>query len=115
MRSRFLIFAPKPLTSPAKHSPARRFRRHLLAQLRDNITTMRAIKLDYLTLAKRIRLEDALALSPNDYTPTGVPRLPRHAIKALLDGSYADVGGRHILTEVQPRLEDRGVCLKRSQ
>lgn len=101
MRSRFLMFARKPLTSPAKHNPARRFRRHLFAQLRDNVTTVRAIKRDYLTIAKRITLKDALALSPNDYTPTSVPRLARHAIKALLDGSYADVGGRSILTRVK--------------
>lgn len=97
MQSTVLIFARKPLPQPAFRR-MRQMRRGRLARLRDDIFIMRAIKRDYVTIAKRsgISPEDTRDLSPKTYKSSAVPRLTRHAIKALLTGRHAHVGGKAI-------------------
>jgi hypothetical protein len=71
--------------------------------LRDDIAIMRTIKLDYVTIASRLGVspEDARDLSPRTYNSGAVPRLTRHAVKALLNGRHAHVGGKAIPTRAK--------------
>lgn len=104
MQPTVLMFARKPPARPAgRLQAARRSRRRLLARLRDDIAIMRAIKVDYFTIAKRLSIspEDARALSPKACTPPSTPRLTRHTIKALLNGKHAHVGGKAIATRAK--------------
>lgn len=102
MQSIVVMFARKPLPQPAFRR-VRRTRRSRLARLRDDISIMRAIKLDYVTIAKRLGIspEDARDLSPKTYNSGAVPRLTRHAINALLNGRHAHVGGKAIPTRAK--------------
>lgn len=103
MQSTVVMFARKPLPGAPHRRPSRRTRRHLLARLRDDIAIMRTIKIDFATIARRLSIspEDARALSPKAYTPPATPRLTRHAIKALLNGKHAKVGGKTIPTRAK--------------
>jgi hypothetical protein len=103
MQGAVVMFARKPLPRPASRRPARRSRRSFLARLRDDIAIMRMIKLDLVTIARRLGIspEDARDLSPKFNKPAAMPRLTRHAIKALLNGRHAHLGGKAIATRAK--------------
>lgn len=102
MQSTVVMLALKPQPRPA-HRPARRSRRKMLARLRDDIAIMRAIKIDYATIAKRLSIspEDARALSPKINKPAAQPRISRDAIKALVKGRHAHLGSKTIPTRAR--------------
>lgn len=93
MQSAVVMFARKPLARPLLWP-----RRSLLARLRDQIAILRTINIDHATIGKtlRITVEDVRALSPKINQPATQRRLTRHAVRALVAGRYANVGGRTI-------------------
>lgn len=97
MQSTIVMFARKPLPRPI-YQPSRRPRRNLLARLRDQIAILRMIDLDYTTIGKTLRIseEDVRALSPKTNQPATARKLKRHAIRALVKGRHARIGGQTI-------------------
>lgn len=97
MQPAVLMYARKPLPRPA-FQPARRGRRNLLTRLRDEITILRTIEFDHVSIGKALRIspEDTRALSPKTNKQNQPQHLKRHAIHALLKGRYAHLGGKTI-------------------
>lgn len=96
MQSAVVMFARKSLARPLLQ--LRRPRRSLLGRLRDQIAILRMINIDHATIGRtlRITVEDVRALSPKINQPATERRLTRHAIRALVKGRHAHVGGRTI-------------------
>jgi hypothetical protein len=103
MQSTVVMFAREPPLRPAGHRLMQRSGRHILARLRDDIAIIRAIKIDYVTISLRLEIsqEEARALNSRAHTPPAMSRLTRHAIKALLNGRHAHVGGKAIQTRAK--------------
>ncbi len=102
MQSTVVMFARKPLPRPLLQ-PMRRTTRGLLARLRDQIAILHMIDFDHAAIGEtlRISLEDARALSPKINNSDATRRLTRHAVKALLRGRHARVGGRTLPTRAK--------------
>lgn len=97
MQSTVVMFDRKPEPRSLPQSPQRP-RRTLLARFRDQIAILRMIDLDYTTIGKTLRIseEDVRALSPKINQPATARKLTRRAIRALVKGRYARIGGQTI-------------------
>lgn len=95
MQHTVLMYARQPQPQTPMRE-LRRKRRSLLARLRDDIAIMRSIQIDRATIAKYLRIEpeDVQALSQKTASRDTPLRLTRYAIKALLNGRYAALGGK---------------------
>lgn len=102
MQSAIVMFSRKPLPRLTLQS-SRRPRRNLLTRLRDQIAILRLLDLDHATIGKTLRIseEDVRALSPKINQPATTRQLTRHAIRALVKGRHARVGGQTISTRAK--------------
>lgn len=106
MQNAIAMFARGHPPQPAL-LPMRRATRSILARLRDNIAILRTIGFDHATIAQTLAIseEESRVLSPKIYKPAATPRLTRHAIKALLNGRHAHIGGKAIPTRARNLLK----------
>lgn len=97
MQTAIVMFSRKPRPRPALQS-SRRPRRNLLTRLREQIAILRLLDVDHATIAKtlRISVEDVRALRPKINQSATTRQLTRHAIRALVKGRHARIGGHTI-------------------
>lgn len=102
MQTAIVMFSRKPRPRPALQS-SRRPRRNLLTRLREQIAFLRLLDVDHATIAKtlRISVEDVRALSPKINQSATTRQLTRHAIRALVKGRHAHVGGQATSTRAK--------------